>query len=496
MRLKISARSSHLARLQAYQVGEALQKILDQVDIEYSFRESLGDKNLTDPLWKMPEKGVFTEDFYQDLVQEKTDLVVHSWKDLPTERQEGTFICGTLPRADQRDLLLFKKSSLSRLQSKKTVKIFSSSQRRIYNLEKFLLKALPYHPEKIHFKDVRGNIPTRIEKLMNADDVDGLILAKAALDRLLSIDHSDFIDIQANFRRALEALNFMVLPLCENPNAAAQGAIAIEIKKGRVDIAKLIEKINDSKTFSSVQKERDVLASYGGGCHQKIGIAVLNREYGQVQFLKGLTDQGEVLDSQKLSFAEGRAVPKFSGKRFRLQSVKGLFERSPTSFEIPADYNAFFISRVYAYQPVQGVVWAAGVETWKKLAEQNIWVNGCAESLGEQENPRIDDLVGQRLRWAKLTHKDAEPTQMKAIATYQLQMKLDLPDEALQAENFFWMSAYQFDLVTAKYPELLNKNHSCGVGQTYQSLTQRLKRMGKPSPHLFLNEAHWIDHTE
>lgn len=496
MRLKISARSSHLARLQAYQVGEALQKAFGNVEIEYLFRESLGDKNLTDPLWKMPEKGVFTEDFYQDLVQEKTDLVVHSWKDLPTERRDDTVICGTLPRADQRDLLLFKKSSLKRLENNKSVQIFSSSQRRIYNLEKFLLKALPYQAQKIHFKDVRGNIPTRIEKLINAEEIDGLILAKAAIDRLLCIKHPDFIELQQKFRKALEQLHFMVLPLSENPNAAAQGALAIEIKKGRTDMAQLIEKINDPETFASVQKERDVLASYGGGCHQKIGIAVLNRAYGQVHFLKGLTNQNQILDQQKLEFAHRQSPVKLSSKRLNVSSIKGLFERSKVQSEIPKNIDAFFISRVYAYQPVKGFVWAAGIETWKKLAEQNVWVNGCAESLGEQESPRLDELVGRTLNWAKLTHKDAETTQMQAVATYELRMKLDLPEEALQAENFFWMSAYQFDLVTAKYPQLLNRTHCCGVGQTYQSLSQRLKRIGKPQPYLFLNEAHWKEYTE
>lgn len=494
MRLKISARSSHLARLQAYQVGEALQKALGSVSIEYSFRESLGDKNLTDPLWKMPEKGVFTEDFYQDLVQEKTDLVVHSWKDLPTERRDDTMICGTLPRADQRDLLLFKKESLPRLEKNKAVHLLSSSQRRIYNLEKFLLKALPYRPEKIHFKDVRGNIPTRIEKLLSDESVDGLILAKAAIDRLLTIEHPDFTELQIKLRASLQQLNFMVLPLSENPNAAAQGALAIEIKKSRTDMAELIQKINDPKTFVSVQAEREVLASYGGGCHQKIGIAVLNRDYGQVHFLKGLTDQNKILDQQKLIFANH--LPRLSSKKFSISSAKGLFARKQVQAEWPANIDAFFISRVYAYQPVEGIIWAAGIETWKKLAEQNVWVNGCAESLGENESPRLEVLTGRKLAWAKLTHKDADSSQLKAIHTYELQMKLDLPEEALQAENFFWMSVYQFDQVTAKYPELLNRTHCCGVGQTFQSLSQRLQRLGKNKPYLFLNESHWKNYTE
>jgi hydroxymethylbilane synthase len=133
MRLRISARSSDLAKIQAYRVGEALRNKNPNIEIEFLFRESLGDKNLTDPLWKMPEKGVFTEDFLKDLLNEQTDLVVHSWKDLPTEEKEQTVIAATLPRADQRDLLLFKKSSVGN----SNPRLLSSSPRRVYNLDSF-----------------------------------------------------------------------------------------------------------------------------------------------------------------------------------------------------------------------------------------------------------------------------------------------------------------------------------------------------------------------
>lgn len=493
MRLKISARASHLARLQAYQVGETLKKNFDSLEIEYFFRESLGDKNLTDPLWRMPEKGVFTEDFYQDLVQEKTDLVVHSWKDLPTERNSDTLICGTLPRADQRDLLLFKKESIEKLKCDKKVRLLSSSQRRIYNLEKFLLGALPHQPTEIIFKDVRGNIPTRIEKLFSDSEVDGLILAKAALDRLLSINHPDFKALQIKLRTWLSELEFMVLPLSENPNAAAQGALAIEVKKGRDEIISLVEKVNHQATFESVQKEREILSGYGGGCHQKIGIAVLKRDYGDVHFLKGLTDQGETLDQQKIFPSTN--FPALGSRKCNISSIKNLFERKEIPFQLPSEANAFFISRVSAYREVKGVVWAAGLETWKKLALKNVWVHGSSEALGEGEDARVDILVGGCLSWIKLTHKDAglRASQMKSVATYELKMKFDLPEEALQAENFFWMSAYQFEQITSRYPQLLQKNHCCGVGLTYQALCEKLAPLGK-KPYLFLNEWQWRQH--
>ena len=98
MRLVIGSRQSDLARIQAYAVGEALQEKNPDLKIEYNFRESLGDKNLNDPLWKMPERGVFTEDFYKGLIDGEYDIVVHSWKDLPVEDREGAGIGATSER--------------------------------------------------------------------------------------------------------------------------------------------------------------------------------------------------------------------------------------------------------------------------------------------------------------------------------------------------------------------------------------------------------------
>src|SRR5690349_14814080 len=105
MKIKIGSRRSDLARVQALAVGRALKKAHRDLEVVHSFKESLGDKNLSDPLWKMPERGVFTEDFVDDLIQGRCDVVVHSWKDLPAEPRTETAIVATLPRADQRDLL-------------------------------------------------------------------------------------------------------------------------------------------------------------------------------------------------------------------------------------------------------------------------------------------------------------------------------------------------------------------------------------------------------
>jgi len=184
MRLVLAARRSELARIQAFQVGHALEKINPQVKIEYSFHESLGDRNQNDPLWQMPEKGVFTQDLRAGLLAGRYDLAVHSWKDLAIEDDGTTEIAATLPRADMRDLLLMRADRWPEASRRGRLTILTSSPRRSFNLDSFLSYALPATIEELIFEPVRGNVQTRVRKMWQPG-ADGLIVAKAAIDRLL-----------------------------------------------------------------------------------------------------------------------------------------------------------------------------------------------------------------------------------------------------------------------------------------------------------------------
>src|SRR5438552_16201566 len=108
MRVTLASRRSELARIQAYQVGDALRLAAPHTEIKYSFHESLGDRNQNDPLWQMPEKGVFTRDFRAGLLRGDFDLVVHSWKDLAIEDDAETEIAAIMPLTDAGDLLLLR----------------------------------------------------------------------------------------------------------------------------------------------------------------------------------------------------------------------------------------------------------------------------------------------------------------------------------------------------------------------------------------------------
>ncbi len=564
MRIKIAARQSDLARLQAQTVGRALLRLNDshatapatenqikKIEVEFQFRASLGDLNLTDPLWKMPEKGVFTEDFLADLIEGQCDLVVHSWKDLPTESRAKTQIVATLPRADARDLLLVRKDRLDQVRANKTLRVLTSSPRRTYNLDKFLKDYLPLAIEKVEFCNVRGNIPTRLRKLFGAatkgvesvkggndgvrgsvndndndndnvnnvqgENADALILAKAALDRLLETNADEYTEVRAELRFLLGQCQWMVLPLSANPTAAAQGALAIEVRKDRHDLMEILSQINCEQTFACVEQERKILSNYGGGCHQKIGVHVLRRPYGDVTYLRGLTDQGEVLNqvqlrkpsrAQELEHrSHQKATPLTSFDNLwpaegKLESL--FFTRQPLPREMwetkLRSARFVWIARENALSPdfsltPDTVVWCAGLKSWKKLAARGVWVHGSAEGLGEMEPPQVETLCGnKKIVWTKLTHDaslEAEPLRgaqresqreihsaasvprFLVLPTYHLEPKADFPDLSGKS-HFFWMSGSSFDLALQHCPQIRFQHHACGPGRTFAHLRATL----------------------
>ena len=219
--LTIISRKSTLARLQAIEVAEVIKEKFPKTKIIFKTKDTSGDIDLTTPLHKMPEMGVFTSDIREELLTENADIAVHSWKDLPVDLEEGTEVGATIKRADSRDVLIFKKTSFKR----KKLEIFTSSPRRKENLSKFLKKAFPFEISSLEFSDIRGNILTRVQKLIESN-ADGLVMAKAALDRLLSPkeDTTNELDF---FKKDLEEFLWMVIPCSQNPCAPGQGALAI-----------------------------------------------------------------------------------------------------------------------------------------------------------------------------------------------------------------------------------------------------------------------------
>jgi len=244
-KLIIGTRGSQLAINQANQVKDLIvNKTNIKVDIKII--KTKGDTDLLTPLKNINDKGFFTKEIEQQLIENKIDLAVHSMKDLPTKLPENLKIGAVIKRDSPMDVIITKnKSSFNFLESHGT--IATGSLRRELQL-KLLNKNLK-------FVDIRGNIETRIKKLMN-NNWDGLIMAKAAINRLnLKINYQEF------------KVNEMI-------PAANQGVIGIEVNDERTDLDDLLKLINDKKTRTISDIESSIIDQLNGGCTTPIGCLV------------------------------------------------------------------------------------------------------------------------------------------------------------------------------------------------------------------------------
>ena len=492
--LTILSRKSPLARIQAKLVANEISKSLPKIKIEYIFKSSLGDLDQDTPLDKMPDIGVFTNDIREDLISNKADIAVHSWKDLPIDFEEGTEILGTLQRADMRDMVFFKKFNLD----KKDLSILSSSPRRKKNLSAFLPKAMPLNLDQINFKEVRGNIHTRFKKFLDGEE-DGLVVAKAAIDRILHNEIEEFARDRDELLGMVQELNWMVIPLSENPCAAAQGALAIECRSNDNSTKEIIKSISSFSSMSSIEEERKILQSYGGGCHQKIGSSVEVLETGLVKTTKGETEEGRNISKRffvankenKTFFSDVSEINYFPASREE-QSFFKRVNLQDAENELPKINNkGIYVSRSNAIGESikiddSNIIWTSGVDTWISLAMKGFWVNGTSDSLGEKNSPGENPF--KDMDWLKVSHADAENRDIDIIATYKLE-PLELKKRMQSCEYFYWMSASSFKLAIDTFPEILTKKHSCGLGNTYDFINGMIPENTFPC----LNYDSWLE---
>jgi len=480
MLLKLGSRTSVLAKIQSLSVGIALKEKFRDLQVDYFFRESAGDLNLHDPLWKISGQGMFTKELQEDLLSQKIDAIVHSWKDLDLNEREQTNIISVLPRADERDFLFFKKGSI---QGKPNIlKILTSSPRREYNLTSFIRNFFPISLSSLplDFISIRGNVQTRFRKFIESD-ADGYIVASAAIQRLLNSHHLDkdipeLQEIRKNLQDMIKECEFMLLPVSQNPCAPAQGALCVEIRKSDTNLAEMFGKLSDSISKETSLLERSLLKKYGGGCHQKIGINVMRRDFGNLTFIKGITESGEKLD--QILFSE---VPP---SRYRNDSVwppnanKLLKRRIPIFVQIPKDRDLYVtksISLPNDWIAEDHIIWTSGTNTWQELAKRNHWVHGTSDGLGESEEPNIDYLIGRKLNFIKLSHDESQNQKMETLKTYEVvfpEIAQGFAAEKIKAA--FWSSSSEFFYYINIFPEWKNIEHFCGPGITSRKLKEYL----------------------
>jgi hydroxymethylbilane synthase len=242
--IRIGTRGSQLALYQAEKVKLTIQDLFPDIFVELVIIKTKGDKILDVALSKIGDKGLFTKEIENELIEGSVDIAVHSLKDLPTKLPDGLKLGAVLERGEFRDALVsVSGKTLSTLKAGDVVA--TSSLRRIAGLLRL--------NNQIVIKDIRGNVNSRLQK-MESGYCDAMIMAAAGLQRLgLERYITEIIDPD------------VVLP------AVSQGAIAIESRIDDSEIDELLLKLNHSETWDAITAERAFLSKLEGGCQVPLG---------------------------------------------------------------------------------------------------------------------------------------------------------------------------------------------------------------------------------
>ncbi len=246
--LRIASRRSQLAMVQTNWVKNELERKHPHLTISVEAMATQGDKILDVALAKIGDKGLFTKELEAQMLIGRAEIAVHSLKDLPTNLPKGLMLGCITEREDPADALAVnqknEKYQLDTLPNGSVVG--TSSLRRLAQLRN-------KYPDLI-FKDVRGNVITRLEKL-DAGEYDCLILAAAGLKRL-------------GFGNRIH----QIIPSEVSLHAVGQGALGIECIEGRPEVLDVIKSLEHKQTSVRCLAERSLLRELEGGCQVPIGV--------------------------------------------------------------------------------------------------------------------------------------------------------------------------------------------------------------------------------
>ncbi len=277
----IGTRGSQLALWQArYTQGLLFQH---NIHSELKIIVTSGDKNQQ---WqtdfdKLEGKNFFTKEIEEALLRKEIDLAVHSFKDVSApffegdeNLQEPLIIAGLSERHPANDILILHKEMVDKSKSipiKHGAKIGTSSARRYAQLKSLCASEIEILP-------LRGNIPTRIEKLRTRQ-YDGIIIARAGVERL-NIPLNDFYVVH--------------LPLYYFVPAAGQGIIAFQIRKEDKELLDIIQKISNKDSEDCSKIERYLLNRMGGGCSKPVGVLCEKNNHQYRVFISYNTNKEDV----------------------------------------------------------------------------------------------------------------------------------------------------------------------------------------------------------
>lgn len=237
--IRIGTRDSQLALWQAKYIQARIEQA--GYPTELVLIKSEGELNLTSPLYELGVQGIFTKTLDLALLQNKIDIAVHSLKDVPTQVAQGLYHAATPVRGNHKDILALKSSTVPNFDEPLT--IASSSLRR----QAQWLNKYPHHT----FEPIRGNINSRLQKLLSTQHWTATVLAAAGTERIgLEVPH--FLELD------------WMLP------APSQGALGVFCRVDDEKVRELCHTLTDENTHLCTQAERMFLRTLMGGCTMPI----------------------------------------------------------------------------------------------------------------------------------------------------------------------------------------------------------------------------------
>ncbi|KAK5654804.1 hypothetical protein OQA88_6840 [Cercophora sp. LCS_1] len=251
--IRVGTRRSNLALKQTELVTAAFKRAHPNLTVEVHAMATAGDKDQTTPLPEMG-KGLWTNELEAKLKANEIDVIVHSLKDMPTTLPEGCVLGCITAREDPRDVVVFKASHGDKYKMLKDLPegsiVGTSSVRRAAQLRRF-------YPGLV-FKDVRGNIETRLRKA-DEQDYDCIILAAAGLHRMGYEGR-----IAQYLESGTEGGGIM--------HAVGQGALGLEVREGDERVLNVVKAVEDTPTMMACFAERSVMRTLEGGCSVPVAV--------------------------------------------------------------------------------------------------------------------------------------------------------------------------------------------------------------------------------
>lgn len=303
--IRIGSRKSQLALIQTHWVRDELKKHFPDVAFEVTTMDTQGDRVLDVSLSKIGDKGLFTQELEDGMIQGDIDFAVHSLKDLPTRLPAGLMLGCVTEREDPADALVMhsKHQDKSLKDLPAGAVIGTSSLRRLAQLR--------HHFPHLQFKDIRGNLNTRLKKLDDGG-YDAIILAVAGLRRM---DMGDRIH--------------EILPPEISLHAVGQGALGIECRAGDSDILSVLQVLSHTPTTKRCLAERAFLRELEGGCQVPIGVNTTIDE-ADVLTLTGivasLDGQQMIKNTQSGPADEAEAIGTALAKQLRSQGAQTILD--------------------------------------------------------------------------------------------------------------------------------------------------------------------------